>query len=108
MVADNRLAENSIWDDRLLAEQLKSLSEVELDFSLDVTGFEVGEIDVIIEGMEPAVACENDPADALPESEYAIRCQRAGRSLALGTPPDLLWQLAEWQYLLGADGWSSR
>jgi len=55
MVADNRLAENSVWDDRLLAEQLKSLSEVELDFSLDVTGLEVGEIDVIIEGTAPAV-----------------------------------------------------
>jgi ParB-like chromosome segregation protein Spo0J len=78
MVADNRLAENSVWDDRLLAEQLKSLSEVELDFSLDVTGFEVGEIDVILEGMEPAVDGENDPADALPESVYAIQVSQSG------------------------------
>ncbi|MFZ1011541.1 MAG: DNA methyltransferase [Candidatus Sulfotelmatobacter sp.] len=84
MVADNRLAENSVWDDRLLAEQLKFLSEVELDFSLDVTGFEVGEIDVIIEGMEPAVEGENDPADALPESEYAIRVSQPGDLWLLG------------------------
>jgi DNA modification methylase len=66
-VADNRLAENSIWDDRLLAEQFKLLAEVELDFDLDVTGFEMGEIDTIIEGAEPAIESENDPADVLPE-----------------------------------------
>ena len=37
-IADNRLTENSVWDDRLLAEQLKALSIVDLDFSLEVTG----------------------------------------------------------------------
>ena len=26
MIADNRLTENSVWNDRLLAEQLKGLS----------------------------------------------------------------------------------
>ena len=39
MIADNRLTENSVWDDRLLAEQLKALAVLELDFSVDVTGF---------------------------------------------------------------------
>jgi ParB-like chromosome segregation protein Spo0J len=29
-LADNRLAENSVWDDRLLAEQLKALSLLDL------------------------------------------------------------------------------
>ena len=32
MIADNRLTENSVWDDRLLAEQLKELSILDLDF----------------------------------------------------------------------------
>jgi DNA modification methylase len=68
----------------LLAEQLKSLSEVELDFSLDVTGFEVGEIDVIIEGTAPAVEGENDPADALPETREDIRVSQAGDLWLLG------------------------
>src|SRR5205823_10935838 len=36
MIADNRLAENAAWDDRLLAEQLKDLSLAELDFSIEV------------------------------------------------------------------------
>src|SRR5438067_7860090 len=34
MIADNRLTENAAWDDQLLAEQFKALSEVNLDFSL--------------------------------------------------------------------------
>ena len=33
-IADNRLTENSEWDQHLLGEQLKILSEVELDFTL--------------------------------------------------------------------------
>ncbi len=65
MIADNRLTENSVWDDRLLAQQMKELSMLELDFSLEVTGFDMGEIDLRIEGLaaEPE---DDDPADALP------------------------------------------
>ena len=39
MIADNRLTEISVWDDRLLAEQFRALSVLDLDFSLEVTGF---------------------------------------------------------------------
>jgi ParB-like chromosome segregation protein Spo0J len=53
MIADNRLTENSVWDERLLAEQLKELSLLDLDFSLEATGFEMGEIDLRIEGLIP-------------------------------------------------------
>jgi DNA modification methylase len=68
MIADNKLTENASWDERLLAEQLKALSEVELDFSIDVTGFEMAEIDVLIEGVAPATPGKDDPADAIPGS----------------------------------------
>jgi hypothetical protein len=44
------------------------LSEADLDFSLDVTGFEIGEIDVLIEGLAPAIDGGKDPADAVPET----------------------------------------
>lgn len=71
MIADNRLTENASWDRQLLAEQFKGLSEVELDFALDVTGFETAEIDLIIEGAEPAIEGEEDPDDALPETAGA-------------------------------------
>ncbi|MBX9792748.1 MAG: ParB/Srx family N-terminal domain-containing protein, partial [Burkholderiaceae bacterium] len=51
MVADNRLTDNSTWDDQLLAESLKELSEMDLDFQLDAIGFELAEIDLRIEQM---------------------------------------------------------
>ena len=54
MIADNRLTEISTWDDRLLAEQVKQLSLCNLDFELDVIGFDVGEIDLRIEGLTAA------------------------------------------------------
>jgi ParB-like chromosome segregation protein Spo0J len=50
-IADNRLTENSVWDDRLLAEQLKSLSILDLDFDLEVTGFDIAELDLRIESL---------------------------------------------------------
>ena len=64
MIADNRLTDISEWDDRLLAQQLKSLAEVELEFNLEVTGFEMAEIDTMIEGISPTPEGEADPADA--------------------------------------------
>jgi DNA modification methylase len=63
MIADNRLAENATWDERLLAEQLQDLTLAELDFSIEVIGFEMGEIDLRITGLEGEPAAE-DPADA--------------------------------------------
>ena len=66
MIADNRLTEIAIWDDTLLAEQLKILSEVDLDFSLEATGFTMGEIDLRIEGLSTDGEGKEDPADKLP------------------------------------------
>jgi DNA modification methylase len=67
MIADNRLTEIASWDDRLLAQQLKDLSLIGLDFSLEVTGFEMGEIDLRIASLEDTPEPAGDPADALPE-----------------------------------------
>src|SRR3984893_9031300 len=61
-IADNRLTEISTWDDRLLAEQLKELSVIDLDFDLEVTGFEMGEIDLRIAALDATE--DPDPADA--------------------------------------------
>lgn len=66
MLADNRLTEQSKWDERLLGEQLKQLAEVNLDFHLEATGFDMGEIDLLIEGALPVAEEANDPADATP------------------------------------------
>ena len=65
MIADNRLTENSTWDDKLLALSLKELSVMDLDFSLDTVGFDMGEIDFRIESFDAVV---DDPADTVPAS----------------------------------------
>jgi len=48
MIADNRLTERGGWDDQLLAVELTDLFELDLDFDLDVTGFEVPEVDFLL------------------------------------------------------------
>ena len=63
-LADNRLTEQSTWDERLLGEQLKELAEVDLDFHLEATGFDMGEIDLLIEGVLPVAEAADDPAEA--------------------------------------------
>jgi ParB-like chromosome segregation protein Spo0J len=67
MIADNKLTENSTWDDRLLAQQFKDLSLLGLDFSLELTGFEMGEIDLRIASLEDEPDPADDPVDAVPE-----------------------------------------
>ena len=61
LVADNRLTEISTWDEALLRDLFLDLSSADLDFSLDATGFELPEIDLILQGeAEPSVS---DPDD---------------------------------------------
>ena len=50
-LADNVLTDASNWDDRLLAEQLKYLAEAELTFDLDAIGFDLPEIDLMIQSL---------------------------------------------------------
>lgn len=72
-LADNRLAENAHWDDRLLAIELKELL-LEIDFGLDAIGFDVGEIDVLIESLAPKD--KTDEADTVaPDQSGPAVCQ---------------------------------
>jgi DNA modification methylase len=72
MITDNRLTDISVWDNQLLAQQFRTLAEIELDFSLEITGFEMAEIDTMIEGVSPALEGETDPADAVAESGVPV------------------------------------
>jgi DNA modification methylase len=65
-IADNRLAELATWDESALALELQDLAALDLDFSLEITGFEHAEIDLIIEGLEQLGP---DAADDVPELE---------------------------------------
>jgi DNA modification methylase len=77
MIADNKLTENAEWDERLLAEQLRDLSLLDLDFSLEVTGFEMGEIDLRIESLGDG-SDGPDAADALPPAGSGPAVTRIG------------------------------
>jgi DNA modification methylase len=56
-----------VGDDRLLAQQLKDLSLLGLDFSLELTGFEMPEIDLRIASLDEPPEAGDDPADVMPE-----------------------------------------
>jgi DNA modification methylase len=84
MIADNRLTEIATWDDQLLAQQLKDLSLSGLDFSLEVTGFEVAEIDLRINSLEDKPAQDADPADVLPEGSAGPPVSKIGDAWLLG------------------------
>ncbi|MHC4406426.1 MAG: site-specific DNA-methyltransferase [Planctomycetota bacterium] len=71
VIADNRLAELAGWDDELLAVELQYLSEIELDFDVEITGFETAEIDLLIESLD-ASGEESDPADEVPEIDEHV------------------------------------
>jgi ParB-like chromosome segregation protein Spo0J len=61
MIADNRLTEIAVWDNRLLAEQLKELASVDLDFDIEATGLDLGEIDFRIESLLALVSEPTEP-----------------------------------------------
>jgi len=61
-IADNRLTINSEWNETLLGEQLALLANANLDFDISVTGFDIAEIDLAIEGLN-APAGNVDPDD---------------------------------------------
>lgn len=68
MVADNRLTEISTWNKTLLGENFKILSDLDLDFELDVTGFDYGDIEHMIESSNQegnADSEEEPPPDPL-------------------------------------------
>ena len=83
-IADNRLTEISIWDDRLLAEILGELSALDLDFSIEATGFSMGEIDLRIESLSAKPEDKADPADELPELPDHPAVSAAGDLWILG------------------------
>ena len=81
-IADNRLTDNSVWDDRLLGEALKELSGLELDFSLEATGFSTTEIDLRIEGLEETPP--QDPDDDVDTPMPGPATSRPGDLWCLG------------------------
>jgi DNA modification methylase len=61
ILVDNKLALNAGWDNELLAIELQGL--LDDDFDLELTGFDIAEIDFIIEDAEKSNPDATDPAD---------------------------------------------
>lgn len=61
VIADNKLAENAGWDEKLLGLELQYLSELDIDFDVSITGFELPEIDAFIDKL--SLDDKEDPAD---------------------------------------------
>ena len=90
VIADNKLAECAGWDRDLLAIELQGLSDIDLDFDLEVTGFETAEIDLLIGTVDNED--ETDPVDALTPLDEAspVISQRGD-----------LWQIGPHRLLCG-------
>ena len=89
LLADNKLAERSSWDDASLALQLKELSELALDFDFEAIGFELPEVDLRIQSLDPT-----DNADLADEFRNAI-----GPAVSL---PGDLWLLGKHRAYCGS------
>jgi hypothetical protein len=82
VLADNKLAENAGWDRELLAIELQGL--IDLDFEVELTGFEIPEIDIILEDADAAKAEGNGPEDRTPEPSPDSSVTQAGDLWLLG------------------------
>lgn len=67
VIADNKLTENSTWDKKILAEELKEIGE--LGFDLTETGFDTDEIDKLEKLFQGDGA---DSSSQLGDMEYQI------------------------------------
>src|SRR4051794_6281238 len=85
-LADNKIALNAGWDLEMLALDLKELSNLELPFDLEITGFDTAEIELHIDGIDSNKA---DPCDLIPPAATAV--SRVGE----------LWVLGEHKLLCG-------
>lgn len=72
VLADNKLALNAGCDEDLLALELEALQDLDLEFSLDVTGFSIAEIDSLVDGLNPEEP--DDPADDVVVEDAPRRC----------------------------------
>jgi DNA modification methylase len=88
VLADNKLALNAGWDREMLAIELQAL--VDLDFSMDAIGFELAEVDIVLEEAHEANA-RATAEDQLPEVQSDRPVSRV----------DDVWQLGSHRLLCG-------
>jgi len=90
ILADNRLAEKAGWDKEILAIELQAL--VEFDFEVEITGFELAEIDLILDEDRAR------RSDTTPEAADLVPPPSAGPPI---TQTGDLWQLGAHRLICG-------
>lgn len=93
VIADNRLAENAGWDRELLALELQSLSELNLEIDVTLTGFDLPEIDILLDELSAQGIDEKEPgsADMVPDLADAPAVTR----------PDDVWLIGRHRLICG-------
>ncbi len=74
-IADNKLALNAHWDERLLGESFLEIKELDLEFDLNLTGFALPEIDLAIQGLKSS---NSTPAEEVEDSTTGAPVCRPG------------------------------
>ena len=72
-IADNKLAELGTWSIERLQLEFHELEKINLDFSLGVTGFDMGDIDLILEGREAKADPKANNIPFIPDEEVVSR-----------------------------------
>lgn len=86
-IADNKLTELGKWSVELLNLEFSELSNLDLDFNLEITGFETAEIDLILDGD----GASDPKADVVPAlTDEDRRCHRGD-----------IWQLGRHTIICG-------
>jgi DNA modification methylase len=82
ILADNKLAEKAGWDREILAIELQAL--VDLNVDIEITGFETGEIDIILDDAREAAGSPPEPEDNVPAYADGSAVSRLGNLWLLG------------------------
>jgi len=88
ILADNRLAEEAGWDQEMLAIEMQGL--IDVDFTVELAGFDTAEVDRILDGRAEADAPEQNIEDEVPPLPP--------RGSAVTRPGDL-WELGSHRLL---------
>lgn len=87
VIADNKLAANAGWDKSILAIELQHLLNVDTEFDVTVTGFEIPEIDLLL-----------SPGDDKPDADDVFEIEESTHPV---TQSDDIWKLGRHRILCG-------
>src|ERR1700693_1911453 len=70
IIADNKLAEMSVWDPDILRSELEFFTNLNIDFNFSVIGFDTAEVDIILENT----ANDADVPTGVVANQKAVSC----------------------------------